>query len=155
MGAEPNLTTNDVTALHDFYKSYFTGLQTASQFIEPVMKGMARWQLEVFGLANRRARAYAELPARLTQCRTPQDLANESAAFWQSAVDQYRDSAARLTDAIVPMWTQLPGSEPAQARREHEYIVVPGAEQKPAAEMPAGAAAAAAASAAAQKRRVA
>lgn len=157
MGAEPHLTTTDVTALHDFYKSYFTGLQTASQGIEPLLKGMARWQLEVFGLVSRRTRAYAELPARLTQCRTPQDFANETAAFWQTAVDQYKDSTARCTDVLVPLWTQqLELEEAPSAKREHEYIVVPSAEPKPAAEAPAaGTTAAAQAASSVHKRRVA
>lgn len=154
MGAEPNLTTTDVTALHDFYKSYFTGLQTASQGFEPFLKGMTRWQLEVFGLASRRARAYAEFPAKLTGCRTPQDIANESLAFWQAAVEQYRDSATRMTDAITPMLTQPLQLDTTQAKREHEYIFVPGSEPK-AAEAPAAPPSGSSSAAALQKRRVA
>ena len=49
------------------------------------LKAAARCQLEVFGFLNRRTQAYMQVPTRLAQCRTPQDLINEQMDFWRTA----------------------------------------------------------------------
>src|SRR5689334_4020813 len=68
----------------------------ASQAAAP-LKAAARSQLEVFGLLNRRTQAYMQVPTRLAQCRTPQDMINEQMAFWRTAGEQYRETALKIS----------------------------------------------------------
>lgn len=83
-------------------QAYFGNLDSLAQGMSP-MKGIARWQLEILGFMSRRTQAYMEIPSRLQQCRTPQDLVNEQARFWQTSMEQYTDAARRLTEA----WSQF------------------------------------------------
>lgn len=82
--------------------AYFGGLDSLAQSMSP-WKAVARWQLEVMGLASRRAQAYMEIPSRMQQCRTPQDLVNEQVRFWQTSFEQYADAGRRITEA----WAQV------------------------------------------------
>jgi Phasin protein. len=85
---------------------YFSNLDAISQSASPMigpMKALARWQLEAMGLLSRRAQAYIEIPARLSRCRSPQDLLSEQARFMQTAFQQYQESSKRMIDA----WVQL------------------------------------------------
>jgi hypothetical protein len=79
-------------------QAYFGSLDSMAQSMSP-LKSMARVQLEVTGFASRRAQAYLEIPSRLQQCRTPQDLFNEQARFWQTAFEQYAEASRRVTEA--------------------------------------------------------
>ena len=100
--------------------AYFGGLDSLAQSMSP-WKGVARWQLEVMGFASRRAQAYMEIPSRMQQCRTPQDLFNEQARFWQTSFEQYSEAARRLTEA----WQQvtLPaGFNPPVRATARDYI---------------------------------
>jgi hypothetical protein len=102
--------------------SYFNGLDTIAQGVGPMMgpiKAMARFQLEMMGLASRRAQAVMEVPSRLARCRTPQDIMSEQSRFWQTAFHQYAESSRRVMEA----WTQAM-QMPAQGNRraERDYI---------------------------------
>lgn len=83
------------------FHAYFGNLDSVAQGMSP-FKHMARSQLELMGFISRRTQAYLEIPSRLQQCRTPQDLLNEQARFWQTAFEQYADASRRMTEA----WTQ-------------------------------------------------
>lgn len=83
------------------FHAYFGSLETMAQGMSP-LKAVARSQLEVMGFFSRRTQAYMEIPTRLQQCRTPQDLFNEQARFWQTAMEQYAEAGRRMTEA----WTQ-------------------------------------------------
>jgi hypothetical protein len=91
------------------------------------LKAIGLSQLELLGLANRRTQAYLQLPTRLAQCRTPQDLVNEQMAFWRTASEQYTGSARKVAEVWAqafpwigtPAWVQ--GEERA-ARPERDYI---------------------------------
>ena len=61
-------------------QTYCNGLDVLAKSYEPVLKGAGRWNLEVMGFMTRRARAWLEIPARASQCKTPQDLAQGAAA---------------------------------------------------------------------------
>ena len=46
---------NESMPFHPFqnmFQTYFGGLDTAAQSFEPMVKGMARWQLETMGLMS-------------------------------------------------------------------------------------------------------
>jgi hypothetical protein len=101
------------------FQAYFNSADSLSQGFEP-MKALARCQLEVMGLVSRRAQAYLEIPSRLSQCRTPQDILNEQMAFWRTAFEQYSESSQRIADA----WGHvlMPLDDRADARRQRDYI---------------------------------
>ena len=117
-------------------QAYFGGLENVMKGYEPALRGLARWNLEAFGLASRRAQAWFEIPARLGNCRTPQDLVKEQMRFWQSAAQDYMEGAQRLTTALgalgVPTLNGAWGGNAVAQQRD--YITFP--EAKPAAETP-------------------
>ncbi len=106
---------------------YFSGLEALGQAYDPFTKGFARAQLEFMGLMSRRAQAYMEIPSRLSQCRTPQDLANEQMRFWRTAYEEYSDSLGRITEAMASL--AMPsfgfGSDGGDAQSAHDYITFP------------------------------
>lgn len=81
-------------------------------------KAVARCQLEVLGLMNRRSQAYLQVPLRFAQCRTPQDLLNEQMAFWRTAMEQYAESGRKVAEA----WMQLAQSAAGGLTTQHDYI---------------------------------
>jgi hypothetical protein len=104
-------------------QTYFGSFDGLAQAYEPVFKGYARWQLEVLSLTSRRAQAYLELPSRVAQCRTPQDLANEQMLFWQTAYQHYTDSTQRMLLAISQIGPSAQTAQP-EAPRERDYMTV-------------------------------
>jgi phasin protein len=110
--------------VNGIFQMYFSGLETMGQAYDPFFKGLARAQLEAMGFMNRRAQAYFEIPTRLSQCRTPQDLASEQMRFWRAAYEDYAHSVARVTEAMsagVPSF----GSAAPNAESAHDYITFP------------------------------
>jgi len=81
-------------------EAYLGSLDVLARRFEPLALGAARFNLELFGLMTRRTRAWLEVPTRLGQCRTPQDLAGEQLRFWGTAVEDYTDCTRRLTVAL-------------------------------------------------------
>jgi hypothetical protein len=75
-------------------------LEAFAKNSEPVLKSVGRWNLEVMGLTARRARAWIEIPAQLSRCKTPQDLVREQLRFWQNFAVDYAEGAQRLTRAV-------------------------------------------------------
>ncbi|WP_334146862.1 phasin family protein [Hyphomicrobium sp.] len=96
------------------------------QRLSAPVKAAARCQLEVCGLANRRTQAYLQIPARLAQCRSPQDLMNEQMAFWRTAAEQYGETYRKIFDtwAGTDVWIYSNG-RPGVAERD--YITFNGA----------------------------
>lgn len=74
-------------------------LGASTQSAEPFLKGVMRCNLELMGLASRRARAYLDIPASLQRCRSPQDLAAEQMRFWQTAAQDYAEGGRNLMQA--------------------------------------------------------
>lgn len=97
----------------------------AAQTTAP-LKAIGRCQLEVLGLANRRAQAYMQVSTRLAQCRTPQDLMNEQMAFWRTASEQYTNSGRKIAEAwgqVLPwLGTSWVQGESRPERTERDYI---------------------------------
>jgi len=126
--------TNGKSPIHSAFQAYFSGLETLGQTYDPLMKGMARTQLELFGFANRRTQAYMQMPARLAQCRTPQDLVNAQFQFWRTAMADYTESLGRVTSALAscapPNLAALTDEAIANA---HDYISFPEVKEPQAA----------------------
>jgi hypothetical protein len=66
---------------------------------EPVLNSAARAGLELSSLAGQRASAYMEIPRTLAACRSPFDLLQAQAAFWQMAGRQYAEAGQRVMAA--------------------------------------------------------
>ena len=114
-------------------QTYCNGLDVLAKGYEPVLKGVGRWNLEVMGLMTRRASAWLEIPARASQCKTPQDLVGMQMQFWQAAAQDYSEGVQRLTVAFgalaPPGFNAAWGGKTVTPARD--YITF--AEQKPAA----------------------
>ena len=93
---------------------------------EPVLKSVSRWNLELMGFTARRTRAWIEIPAQLSRCKTPQDLMREQLQFWQAFARDYAEGARRLTLALGAVTgsalASLPNGKDAPAR---DYINFP------------------------------
>lgn len=89
-----------------------------SQRTNAPFKAAARCQLEFLGLINRRAQAYMQIPTRLAQCRSPQDVVNEQMAFWRTAGQQYAETSRKVFDAWTSADPLISSGRPA----ERDYI---------------------------------
>lgn len=145
MGTQTGFDPNALGPFGALFQNYFTALETfgrggsafeggfgmpfdgealTSQWLAP-FKATARCQLETLGLMSRRAQAYLQVPTRLAQCRTPQDVLNEQMAFWRTAGEQYRDSSRRIGEAWLqayPWFNPAASAGRPAARRERDYI---------------------------------
>lgn len=79
---------------------YCSNLDHLAKSAEPLVRGAGHVNLETLGLFTRRARAWMDFPARLSNCKTPQDLLREQLQFWQTAAADYGESARRLAMAF-------------------------------------------------------
>lgn len=103
-------------------------LAAAGKNFEPWLRAAAQGNMEILTLMGRRAQAYAELPMRISQCRTPQDVANEQMRFWQTMARQYTDSSQRVMGAWLEVSKQnLARGEKSKAERD--YITFPEPEE--------------------------
>jgi hypothetical protein len=89
-------------------QAYFAGMDRIAKTYEPAINGLSRYNLELAGLAARRARAWWEIPATLGRCKTPQDVLGEQARFWQTAMAQYTQSWQRMS-AVLGSLAVVPG----------------------------------------------
>jgi hypothetical protein len=106
-------------------QAYCNGLDVLAKSSEPLVKGVGRANLEVLGLFTRRTRAWLELPSRLSQCKSPQDLAQEQLRFWQNATLDYTEGAQRLATAFSALAPAgLNGAWNVKAAPSRDYISV-------------------------------
>ncbi len=110
------------------FQTFCRGWDAAGLGFEPMMKAAARSNIEAVTLASQRAQAYLELPARLGQCRSPQDLASEQMRFWQTMTQQYTECSRR----IMTTWTSCAheAGDRARSERERDYITFPEPQQE-------------------------
>jgi hypothetical protein len=125
VAAASNAQANGKSPVHSTFQMYFNGLEAFGQAYDPFLKGIARSQLEVMGFLNRRTQACMEAPARLSQCRTPQDVMTLQAGFWQAAYQDYTESMGRVTSAMALAMPHLGGLASDDAQNAHDYIAFP------------------------------
>jgi hypothetical protein len=115
--------------LGNLSQAYFGGLDTMVKGYEPVLKGIGRWNLELFGFTARRTQAWLGLAAQVVRCKTPVDIVNEQAKFWQTAVADYTEGSKRLTAAwsACAVMPKLNGAQP------RDYITFPEPQEAQAA----------------------
>jgi len=66
------------------------------------MRALAQANVEMVGLFGRRSRAYLDLPGHLAQCRTPQQMLDEQARFFQDMVHDYQVT----NDRVMSCWME-------------------------------------------------
>jgi hypothetical protein len=115
--------------LGNLSQAYFGNLDMMVKGCEPAFKGTGRWNLEVAGLAAKRAQAWFEIPSRLARCKTPADIFGEQARFWQAAASDYAEGWHRLL-AVWGASSVLPKLNSVQPR---DYITFPEPQETPAA----------------------
>ncbi|WP_072369210.1 phasin family protein [Hyphomicrobium sp. NDB2Meth4] len=122
----PNSQVNGKSPTQSAFQFYFGGLDAFGHAYDPLLKGVARTQLEMLGFLNRRAQAYMQIPARVAQCRTPQDLINAQVQFWQAAYQDYTESAGRVTNAMAACsLPNLAAMVSEDVRNARDYIAFP------------------------------
>lgn len=110
----------------------YGGLTTTGRNLEPWFRAAARGNLEAYTLMNRRAQAYMELPLRLSQCRTPQDFANEQMQFWQTMAREYAESSQRIAAAWLEVAQKAGRRDKNGREKERDYITFPEPEESAA-----------------------
>ena|SRR5258708_35195003 len=118
--AKTTNTENFGGPLQNAYENYLQGAAPMLHGLEPLMRAWARGNLEMMTLMSRRARSYLELPERLQNCRSPQDLAGEQMRFWQDLYKDYVEGAQRLTDAWGSMMRQTVAPPNGDGERDRE-----------------------------------
>lgn len=119
---------NGLGFFQSMFQSTYGNLDNAFLALDPAVRSMARCQLEWMGLMSRRGQAYLEIPSRLSQCRTPQDLAAEQSRFFQTAFQQYSDSSRRMLSAWSQMFAVPPPFAPVEPKAKsakRDVIAVP------------------------------
>jgi hypothetical protein len=103
--------------------TYCKQMDTAFKSAEPAMQALAHMQAEWAHLALARARAWASLPADISRCKSPADLAMLQFNFWQSAGRAYSQGWQRMLHAaaaLAPQGLSAPAVEPRR-----DVITVP------------------------------
>jgi hypothetical protein len=77
-----------------------------SDSLVPFARNLARTNMEWAGLASRRAKAYVEFPAQVTQCNSPNEMLNRQMRFVGDMVRDYQETLGRVTRA----WTEAAGA---------------------------------------------
>jgi hypothetical protein len=114
---------NGKSPVQNLFHLYFGGLEAMGKTYDPLMKSIARAQLELMGYFTRRAQAVMEAPGRLSQCRTPQDVANEQMRFWRTAYEEYAESMGRVTEAVAAAAVpSFGGPSSDEVQSAHDYI---------------------------------
>lgn len=117
----------------EYFQAFFANLPNAQTMnngvpsVEPLLNGIARYNLEAMGLASRRAQAWLETPGRLAQCRAPKDVFEAQSQFWQTAMHDYSEAAQRMTsvmaDCAPAAWSAAMTNSAGQPPRD--YITFP------------------------------
>jgi Phasin protein len=82
--------------------AYFSSLGALSSTLAPA-RGAARASAEAVGYMSRCTLATIDTANRMSRCRTPKDFLDEQTRFWNTALQQYSDSSARIMSA----WGQV------------------------------------------------
>jgi len=98
--------------VQDFYLAYARGASAMTEAFFPLLKTMTRANLEVMNYASGRARACAEIPARLGRCRTAQDVIAAQSDFWREACAHQAEASRRIAGAF---FGALPAAFPSAA----------------------------------------
>ena len=103
-GAKPQVLgwsgTGPAEQLEDLVRQFWTagGSDGPNRYVE----AMAKANVEMAGLLGRRSRAYFNLPTQLSRCRTPEQMLEEQAKFFQDMLHDYQVT----NDRVVNCWIE-------------------------------------------------
>lgn len=108
--------------------AYCGHMDSAFKAAEPMLNTLGRVQVEWTHLAMARGRAWAALPGALSHCKSPADVANVQAQFWQTATRNYMEGMQRIWMASTALTARGGefGSNPAPGKRD--VLTVPDAD---------------------------
>ena len=86
--------------LTNFSQCYFRSLDMMWKDYEP---SLMSFNAECMRLINRRAKAWLDIPASLSKCKTPQDVVSAQFKFWQQMGHDYAEGTRQLTSALRPL----------------------------------------------------
>ena len=123
------------------FQAYFKGMsgsdtKPSAMPLEHMMRSVTLCQLELQGLLSRRAQAYVELPSRLPEIRTTQDMIQEQTRFWQTAMQQYAECSQRMMATWMQAMQPPAASFDPRANAPSRDYLAPS--EPPAERLPAG-----------------
>lgn len=104
--------------------AYCGQLDAALKASDPVLRAASRVQLEWMHLGMQRGRAWASLPAELSRCKSPVDLASMQMRFLQSMGLNYAEATHRIWHAMLAV--SLPRAADAGSSPARDIIEVRG-----------------------------
>ena len=93
--------------LTNLSQTYFRSLDALWKNCDPALMNL---NSEYMRLANRRAKAWLDIPASLARCKTPQDVFNEQLKFWQQMGQDYAEGTRQIATALTSL-PSVPGTE--------------------------------------------
>ncbi len=87
--------------LNEMMERYYAPAGDETSAAQAAWKNVARCQLELWALANRRARATLALPTTLAASPSPMGLMAVYADFWQTAFKECADTTHRMTELLT------------------------------------------------------
>lgn len=92
--------------LNELAERYYSPpVRESAEAMQEGFKTIARCQLEMWALANRRARATLALPSKLAACRTPAAMMEAYFDFWRSGFMECADATHRVNEMLAPKAT--------------------------------------------------
>ena len=109
-----------MTSCHDDPEGPFTNLsQVYSRRLDTLWKNcdpaLMNLNCEYVRLVNRRTKAWLEIPASLSRCKTPLDVFNEQLKFWQQMGQDYAEGTRQVATALTSL-PSVPGPTDALAK---------------------------------------
>ena len=110
--------------LNEIMERYYAPAGDDATAVQAAWKNMARCQLEIWALANRRARAALVFPTQAAACPTPMAAMAAYAEFWQTAFAECADATHRMTELLAaPKSQEEPTQESAPPRMAQHRVI--------------------------------
>jgi hypothetical protein len=93
--------------LANLSQAYFRGFDTLWKNCDPALMNL---NSECVRLVNRRTKAWLEIPASLSRCKTPLDVFNEQLKFWQQMGQDYAEGNRQIATMLSSLQS-MPGTD--------------------------------------------
>lgn len=103
--------------LTEMMEQYYAPVSDDANAAQAAWKNFARCQLELWALANRRARATLALPTTLAASPSPMGLMAVYADYWRAAFDECADTTHRMAELMTERKPDEPVIEERTARK--------------------------------------
>ncbi len=110
--------------LSEMMQQYYAPAGEDANAAQTAWKNIARCQLEIWALANRRARATLALPSTLAASPSPMGLMAAYADYWQTAFAECADTTHRVSELLTEQKAQEPADEEKTAPKMAQPKVI-------------------------------